>query len=348
MKIMISISHPAWVHQFHNILKQMIARGDEVLVVAIQKDGDLLLLEHYQIPYKLIGKTTGRGKIQKGLLFILQCIKHSFYALRFRPDVLIGRCSPMLAVAAAIVRKKHIIYEDTEAVKFSLNVCKRFSYKIITSTSFELELGRKQKRVDTYKELFYLHPNYFSPSKEIVRKNGINPDEPYIVLRFVAWNAIHDIGHQGISQELMEQMVEELSAYGKVYISSEKALVPKLLPYQLKSQFQDIHHILAFAHLYIGEGASMASESAVLGTHAIYVNSISCGSTNELHNRYGLMDCYNSSEGNRYQEALKRALELLQDPNLKAKEKEKARKMLVEKIDINEFYIKQVDDAVKG
>lgn len=348
MKVMISISHPAWVHQFHNILEQMIARGDDVLIVAIRKDGDLTLLDEYIIPYKVVGNTTGKGNIQKGWLFIWQSLVHCYYALRFRPDILIGRCSPMLAVAASVVHKKHIIFEDTESVKFSLNICKRLSYEILTSTSFELDLGQKQRRVDTYKELFYLHPKYFKPNPDIVRNNGIDPEKPYIILRCVAWNAIHDIGYKGISNEMLEKMVKELSKYANVYISSEKVLGSTLLPYQLNSRFQDIHHILAFAQLYIGEGATMASESAVLGTHAIYLNTISCGSTNELQNRYGLMDCYNDLDENRYQRGLDRAIELLQDPELKIKEKEKANKMLADKIDINEYYIQQVDKAVKG
>ncbi len=35
--------------------------------------------------------------------------------------------------------------------------------------------------------------------------------------------------------------------------------------------------LLAYATLFIGEGATMASECAVLGTPAIYVNSLQLG-----------------------------------------------------------------------
>lgn len=54
------------------------------------------------------------------------------------------------------------------------------------------DLGPRQERLDTYKELFYLHPSVFTPDKQVLRDCGFNPDEKYILVRFVAWNASHD------------------------------------------------------------------------------------------------------------------------------------------------------------
>ena len=45
--------------------------------------------------------------------------------------------------------------------------------------------------------------------------------------------------------------------------------------------------------LYIGEGATMASECAMLGTPAMYINTLGAG-TLEEQEKYGLIFCYKS------------------------------------------------------
>ncbi|MBQ7886113.1 MAG: hypothetical protein IJ313_04375, partial [Clostridia bacterium] len=181
MKAMLSIDHPAWAHQFRHIVKMLNERGDEVLTLAVEKDGDTKLLEKFGIPYVLSARSTGKNVLEKGLLFLGLCIEHTYRALRFQPDILIGRASPMMAVASFISRKPHIIYEDTEVSKFSLRICKRLTTKIITPRTFLTDLGPAQERLDTYKELFYLHPSLFTPDRQKLRDVGFNPDEPYIL-----------------------------------------------------------------------------------------------------------------------------------------------------------------------
>ena len=50
-----------------------------------------------------------------------------------------------------------------------------------------------------------------------------------------------------------------------------------------------IHDLLYYATMYIGEGASMASEAAVLGTPSIYINPLRLGYLDELEKKYGLV-----------------------------------------------------------
>ncbi|MEG0125556.1 MAG: hypothetical protein RR816_05685, partial [Clostridia bacterium] len=114
MKAMISIDHPAWAHQFRPILGLMKARGDQVRTLAIEKDGDTALLLSFGIPYVLCAHSTGKNVFEKGCLFLGLCLNHAWHALRYQPEILIGRASPMMAVAAWVARKPHLIYEDTE------------------------------------------------------------------------------------------------------------------------------------------------------------------------------------------------------------------------------------------
>ena len=310
MKAMLSIDHPAWAHQFRYIVKQLEARGDKVLTLAVEKDGDTQLLDRFGIPYVLSARSTGKNIVEKGLLFLGLCVEHTWRALRFQPDVLIGRASPMMAVAAWIARKPHIIYEDTEVSKFSLRICKHLSTKILTPRTFLSDLGPRQERLDTYKELFYLHPSVFTPDRQVLRDCGFNPDEPYILVRFVAWNASHDIGKHGLDDEGKIRLVKRLERYGRVYVSAEGDVPEALRPRLLKTPYELVHHVLAFAQLVFSEGATMASEAVVLGTHALYVNTIVSGSTREQSERFHLMYCFNEGE-DRYERAAAQAEALL-------------------------------------
>ena len=322
-------------------------RGDEVLTRAVEKDGDTKLLEKFGIPYVLSARSTGKNVLEKGLLFLGLCIEHTYRALRFQPDILIGRASPMMAVASFISRKPHIIYEDTEVSKFSLRICKRLTTKIITPRTFLTDLGPAQERLDTYKELFYLHPSVFTPDKQKLRDVGFNPDEPYILVRFVAWNASHDIGRKGLDDAGKIDLVKRLSRYGRVYVSAEGNVPEALKPLLLKTPYELIHHVLAFAKLVYSEGATMASEAVVLGTHALYVNTIVSGSTREQAERFQLL--YNFNEGDdRYEKATAQAIELLEMPDLVEVGREKQKKLLSEKVDINHYYLEEMDRLVKA
>ena len=348
MKVMFSVDHPAWAHQFHYIVDKLRARGDEVLVLAIAKDGAPELLDGYGIPYVMCAKGTGRNMVEKGWLFVRLCVNHTLHALRFRPDILIGRASPMMAVAAWVSRKPHLLYEDTEVSRFSLNICKRLSTKILTPRTFLTDLGARQERVDTYKELFYLHPSVFTPSREVLRAVGFNPDEPYVLVRFVAWNASHDVGKHGLTDAEQLSLVRRLEATGaRVWVSSEKPLSAEMAPYRLQTPFALAHHVLAFARLVYSEGATMASEAVVLGVHALYVNVIKSGSTQEQCDRFHLLDNYNDGD-DRYERALARALALLADPALTETSHAQRERLLSEKTDVNDYFIAETDRLARA
>ena len=347
MKAMICFTHPAWVHQFHHILWRMRDRGDEVMAFVAEKDGNSKLLDSYGIPYIRCAKSTGKNPVEKAVLFLKLTAQFTLAALRFKPDIMIGRAAPMLSVASWICRKPHLLYEDTEVSKFALRICKRLSTKLLTPRTFLTDLGPRQERLDTYKELFYLHPSVFTPDKQKLRDVGFDPDEPYILVRFVAWNASHDIGKHGLDDAGKVELVKKLSKYGRVYVSSEGSVPEALKPLVLKTPYELVHHVLAFAKLVYSEGATMASEAAVLGTHALYVNTVVSGSTREQAERFHLL--YNFNEGeDRYEKAAAQAIELLETPDLVEQGRQKQQKLLQEKVDINQYYMAEMDRLVKA
>lgn len=340
MRALISIEHPAWAWQFKRIISQIKGDGD-VLVLAVEKDGDTELLRRFGIDYKLMANSTGKNIVEKAYLFIKLCITYTIEALKYRPDIIIGRASPMLAVASFVCRKPHLIFEDTEVSRFSLRICKALSTTIITPKRFLLDLGEKQVRLPMYKELFYLHEEEFVPDKHILEQYGVDTNCPYVVVRFVSWQASHDVGLKGLSREGKIRFVQKLAKFVRVYITSEGDLPEELEEYRLRTPYSAIHHVLYYASLVISEGTTTASEAVVLGTYALYLNEIVCGTTLEQEEEYHLMHVMHDYS-TRYKNALKEARQLLKNPNLWDEGKEKRKKLMSDMKNPNAVYMKYI------
>jgi hypothetical protein len=67
----------------------------------------------------------------------------------------------------------------------------------------------------------------------------------------------------------------------KVFISSESELPTDLEPFRIQIPIERMHDVQAAASLFVGESATMASESVVLGTPAIYIDEVGRGYTDE-------------------------------------------------------------------
>lgn len=287
MNVLIDINHPGQVHLFLPVAQRLMREGGNVLVTARDKDVTRNLLEAGTLPYVICSSRKG------GLLsLLLELATKTLAIIRhgkpFKPDVILSLGSPPAAWASIWLGIPHIALEDTEHSTEQALLYLPFTKYVLTSTAFQRDLGKKQLRYKGFHELAYLHPKRFTPDKHVIEPLGLSADRPYSVVRFVSWQASHDIGHRGISSEDKEILIERLSAYGDVVLTSEAPLPKALLSKCIIIPPETIHHVLAFARLYVGEGATMASEAAMLGVPAIYTNTLSAG-TLEEQERYGLL-----------------------------------------------------------
>lgn len=346
MNVLISISHPAWAHQFNNIIKLLKKRGHNVIVLVIKKDKNWEILDEYNIKYKIIGTSTGRGKIDKAFILLTSTIKHLYYGIKYKADVYIGRPSPMMAIASFLHRKKNIAYCDTERSVESLWFSRKLSYKILTPKVYKKDLGEVQMRVETFKELFYLHPKYFKPNPEDLCLVGLKEKEKFTFVRFVAWNASHDLGYKGFSNEDKMKLVKHLEKYGKVLISSEEKLPEEFDKYIINVPHTKLHSIMSFAQLFVGDGLTMAAECCVMGVHSIFTSELTSGSSEEMERVYKLLyqitDRDNMLEG-----TIKKSKELLEKKDLQQLGKKKLEKLLKDKIDINNWWVDYLEKEIK-
>lgn len=340
MRILIDIKHPAHVHFFSNFIRTMREKGHKILVTARDKEMTLYLLERYGIVYEKIS-AIGSNKLALPFELIVRNFRFLRIATRFKPDILIELMGVTAAPIARIIGKPCLVFYDTENAKLTNSIAYILSTKFITPESYRKDLGRKNMRYKGYHELAYLHPSYFTPDRKVLKKLDLTGGQRFTVLRFVSWNASHDLMHKGISLETKKKAVDEFLKYGKVFITSEKELPPELEKYRPKLRPEDIHSLLYYSTLLYGESATMASEAAVLGTYAIYLDDEGRGYTDEEEKRYNLIFNFSESEEDQ-KRSIDKGIAILKSKNPKEEAQKNRKKLLNEKCDVTKFMIQTV------
>jgi hypothetical protein len=193
----------------------------------------------------------------------------------------------------------------------------------------------KSVKYDGYHELAYLHPDHFTPERSVVEKY-FRTDSPYFLLRFAKLKAHHDAGIKGISPEIAQRLIDLLEPHGRVYISSERELEPQFEPYRIRIRPIDMHHVMAFADLYLGDSQTMAAEAGVLGIPFVRFNDFvgRIGYLRELEDVYRLGVGIRTDEVERLYDTVR---ELLQMPQRRMVFQERRARMLSEKINVAKF-----------
>ncbi len=335
--VLIDINHPAHVHFFKNAYFELKKQGHNVVVTATLKEMNYSLMDRLGIDYIDLG-FRGKSIFTKVLNVPLMAFKIARIVNKYKPDILMGIASYRICHGTIFTKCKKYIFTDTEHATEQILLFKPFATNIFTPDCFTKDLGKKQVKYSGYHELAYLHPNRFKPDPSILGEIGLSPTSRFFILRFVSWGASHDIGHSGIKKEQKLELIQLLQNYGKVFISSESSLPSELQPYQLDISYEKIHHLLYYASLIVTEGATMASESALLGTPAIFVSTLKLGYLNDLVNN-GLV--YHFKNNKRLivetEEVVKRTLE-------SDSYQQKTQQLIATKIDVTDYMVDLVNE----
>lgn len=342
------LGHPAHYHMFKHTI--MTLRNMECQVTVMVKSKDILtdLLDSASIEY-INTLPNGRGDSYFGIISsLIQKTKVLFnFCKKNKPDLMLGTSAEIAWVGKLLGIKSLVFNEDDyDIVKNFGRVVYPFASSIISpETTDNGKWNHKTIKYAGYQKLAYLHPNRFEPDKTVVRKY-FNHNEPYSILRFAKLNAHHDVGAEGFTTETTRDVIKILNKYGKVYITSEKPLDNEFEIYRLKINPIDIHHILYYAQIYIGDSQSMAVEAAMLGTPSIrfssFVGKISV--LEELEYSYQLTFGILPSNMN---ELINKIEEILNQTNREEIFNERKNKMLKDKIDVTEFFIETIIHNLK-
>lgn len=345
MRILIYLGHPAHFHNYKNTIAALKSRGHEVAVLIKKKDILEDLLQNAGIPYHNILKEGRKGS--KASIF-LGLVKRAWrlnrYCAEFHPDILTGssvenswigplRHIPVISIgeddADVVPNYAKLTYPGASVILCpDTCCCGKWEYKAV--------------KYRGYQELGYLHPDNFAPDKAVVSKY-FNPDQPYFLMRFSGLNAHHDAGIRGIDNRIAGKLIRILEPHGRVYITSERPLAPEFEPYRIAINPLDIHHVMAFADLYLGDSQTMAAEAGVLGVPFVRFNDFvgRIGYLKELENKYQLGYGITPDHENELYETVERLLAM---PDRKSVFQERRQRMLDASVNFARFLTDYIEN----
>ena len=337
MRVAYTIQHPAHVHLFRNSIRELVKSGDSVFVFVRENDVATDLLDGYGIEYNRLAPETNSfaGLAVAQALYEGRLLRNCW---RIDPDVIVGMGEPGVSHVSTLLRTNGLIFTDTEDATIQNMLAFPLADRICTPDCYQDDIGKKQWTYPGYHELAYLHPDRFTPDPSVFDDADVDPEEKYVVLRLVAWNALHDIGSAGFDE--LEAVIEQLESTGtRVIITSEGDLPDRFDEYLMPTAPEEIHHVLRYADLFIGESATMAAESAVLGTPAVFVSPLRRGYIDELADEYGLVFQFNGDD--RQSRGLSKAVSIL-DGYAPETWRRRREKLLEDKVDTTSVITEQI------
>ncbi|MBI4405592.1 MAG: DUF354 domain-containing protein [Deltaproteobacteria bacterium] len=293
MNFLFELGHPAHVHFFAAALSKLKADGHQVSVFTRNKEITNALLDRLVIPYECLSQQ------QDGYWnLLIELLGHWHKTRRFlshqKIDLVVSISGISTTVPARFSGVRNIVFTDTEDAKISNYIAFPFADAIYTPHVFLQHLGSKQCRYTGFHELAYLQGFDFEAAKRV--RKELNLPERYIIMRFTASDALHDITLQQAGEDTIARLIEILSAHGQVFITAQKGIPERFRKFQLATPIEKVHAVLAGASGFVGNSPTMAVESACLGTPAFLVTNRASklGNMQSLESEYGLLRNFNT------------------------------------------------------
>lgn len=334
MKVFVTVQHPAHVHFFRHAIHGLRDEGHEVLVYAREKEVTTALLEAYNIPYRTLAGTASS-------LLDLARVQTTYEYRLFRetrrhdPDVITAISGLAASHVAAVMGATSVIFTDNMTPTNKL--FGPFADVVCTPRNHHGDFGTKHVRYDGYHELAYLHPDRFEPNPKVLRTHGVQPEERFFVCRFSDMSAHHDVGEAGLSRMAKRELVSYLAERGTLYASIEGD-DDRFAEFDIPVPPHHVHHLLAYADLFVSDSSTMPTEAGILGTPTVRSNSfagdddVHCNFV-ELEERGLVRSTPNEDE------ALEIVRDILADPGAAERWSSRRDRLLNEKIDVTEFVI---------
>ncbi len=341
MRFLVYIGHPSQYLFLREAIKRLKNNGHRFVILIKTKDvlQDLLLNDGVKDFKNILVEKRGNSVFSIILSFLKRFFKILNIVKKFRPNLLIGT-DPTIAQLGFFLGIDRIttIEDDYEIIKPLAWMTYPFTQTILCPEV--CEVGRWDKKKVGYKgymKLGYLHPNIFKTNKNIKEKYSL--PEKFIVLRLSGLNAYHDIRANGITKEILDQIINILIKKKiDIIISSEEKLDKKYDKFILKFSPNDLHHILSLSMLLISDSQSMTVEASVIGVPSIRFSSFSgkISVLEELEKKYSLTYGLKTDD---FKNLFKHIDILLKTDQLRTVWKSKLKNMLSEKIDVSSFLV---------
>ncbi len=332
MRYLIDLQHPAHLHFFRHLAARLVEEGHQVMFTGRKKDVLLDLAQEYSLKIDVLS-TAKTGLVQMAFEVVEHQARLLALIRSFRPHAMLAIAGTFIGLPGFLTRTPTYVFYDTEHATISNLLAYPFATCVYVPSCYRKTISWRHERYNGYHELAYLHPEVFTPDHFVLAEAGLTQDQLFSVVRFVAWGAAHDRGLRGISTENKIHAVQRLSAFGPVFVIAEGEIPEEIEPFRCRLPVHRIHHLMAHAALIFGESATMASEGAVLGVPAIYIDPVGRGYTDEQEREYELV--YNFTD-ERQDQAIAKAIDILSSYDRDTWQ-QRRRRLLAEKIDVGKM-----------
>jgi uncharacterized protein len=341
MKILFYLSHPSQYHVHKNTISGLIKNGKQVRVLIRRKDILEKLLLADKVDFKVIqGHKKRKGKIGIVADLIAREINFALILLRERQDLLIGSDASVSHLSKLFSIPSLVFAEDDVQIIPALASLMYPAATAIVAPE-PCDTGKwtyKKISYNGYQKLAYLHPNHFSPDRDLVISLGFSFNRPNYLFRLSGFEAHHDAGICGFSIDQIKKLISILEPIGNILVSSEINLPAELQKYSFSFAPEMMHHILAFSDILICDSQSMAVEAAILGVPSLRFNDFAgrISVLEELEKKYSLTFGFSTSSFNAL---LAKLEEILVMKDRKGVFNRRKLQMLSEKTDVAAFFL---------
>lgn len=288
--ILVDLLHPAHYHFFSPAIRRWRDQGHRVVLTAREKDILLELLQEERESATVVSKLR-HGRFGQACELLQRVARFVPLLKRERVDVITSVAGVGSAHAGWLLRIPSLVWTNNENARVSNRLTLPFASSIATPTSFPLDYGARHLRYRGNHERSYVSLEKPEYPREQLQAAGIDCSRPYAVIRLVSWQAAHDRGHHGLSVNSLREFLEQLESGGvQIVLSIEGEPPPQLRGWVRALPVNAMRAVLAHARFYLGEGATMGSEAALMGVPNIFFSTIRLGYLNELE-EHGLMVC---------------------------------------------------------
>jgi len=341
-KVLIGLYHIPHVNFFKNAIKKLEEEGVECLIY-LRERGRLLDIAKKELKrddFTIIGKhrvsTIGKaiGMFQVGFRLFRLIYRNK------EIKVVLAIGANELCRASRMLGRKNISFNDdpdTHVFNYTLKIADKLIIPKLIETK-----GQNISHYNGYKELAYLHPDYFSPNIEILDNFGLEKDN-YIFIReqspvSMVYRHTNIGDFRGIVDELFKRkfnLVFSLEDKENIDFYKGKGLI-------LEEPLEDIHSIISFAQLTLTTGDTLSRESCILGTPSIYAGKREMPINEELIS-LGIMIKIDSYD------KIIMAIDNIVDTKMKARYAPKIKDLITNHwINTTELIVSQIKDSIKS
>ena len=219
-------------------------------------------------------------------------IKQLYFLNKTKIDICVSFGAIGIGIPSKLKGVPYVVFEDDELYKLDIYIAKTTATRFVIPSCLKIT-GRNVYTYSGFKELAYLHPKYFKPNKGVLKNYGL---EKYSYLFVRQVKRTPNYSHL---KNIFPELLRELNKRGNTILLSleDKSLIDvyKDNTIILKEPVDDLYSLIKYASLTISEGDTMARESCLLGSPAIYTGGRIMSVNNELIRR-GCMFTANSMQ----------------------------------------------------